>query len=276
MELTCVDGLSGIYCITNVLNGKKYVGQAKDINSRWHSHIASLQNGTHYNSHFQRAWDKYGEDSFTFSILEICNISDLSNREIHYITLLETFKCGYNMTMGGEGTRGYRHTDEYKAHMSEIYKGRNFSPETRLKMSLAKKGKAPAQTENFISGRKIAVEKLKGRKFSDEHKKHLSEAKKGCIPWNKGKHLSSEYSPTYGKHLSEETKKKIGDANRGRPASQAVIDAASKKVRCVETGRVYPSITAAAKEYGVTIYALSNVLRGKSKTCRKLHWEYVN
>lgn len=53
--------------------------------------------------------------------------------------------------------------------------------------------------------------KTKGRKFSDEHKARLSES-------NRGKN-AGERHPNFGKHLSEETRKKIADAHRGKPLS---------------------------------------------------------
>ena len=77
-----------------------------------------------------------------------------------------------------------------------------------------------------------------------------------------------------GKHHTEDTKRKIGDANRGKCRTKEQREAMSKRVVCIETGTVYPSITSAAEAVGVTIHAISNALRGKCKTCRNLHWRY--
>lgn len=86
--------MTGIYCIENQKNGKKYVGQAVNIEKRWRQHRNKLINGTHYNEHLQRAWDQYGESNFSFYVLEICDEQSLDAREIHYIETLGSFESG--------------------------------------------------------------------------------------------------------------------------------------------------------------------------------------
>ena len=64
---------SGIYEFFNLTNGKRYIGSSKDIYNRLHEHYHNLQNNKAHNKHFQAAWNKYGEESFIYNILEFCN-----------------------------------------------------------------------------------------------------------------------------------------------------------------------------------------------------------
>lgn len=49
-----------------------------------------------------------------------------------------------------------------------------------------------------------------------------------------------------------------------------------KKVRCIETGKIYDSVTKASEETGLYITSITRCCRGKTKTCGNLHWEYVD
>lgn len=51
--------MTGIYCIENTANGKKYIGQASDIEKRWTQHKQKLRNNSHHNPHLQNAWNTY-------------------------------------------------------------------------------------------------------------------------------------------------------------------------------------------------------------------------
>ena len=151
--------MTGIYCIENTANGKRYIGQARHIERRWRQHRVSLENGKHCNDHLQRAWKKYGENAFSFYVLELCDLESLSDRERFYIAKFDTLRNGYNMTEGGDGTRGYEHTEDYKRQMSELYAGRTFSQDTLRKMSEVKRGVTPEMTQARLDGYKIVSQK---------------------------------------------------------------------------------------------------------------------
>ena len=94
---------SGIYILTNSINGKRYVGQSKNIKRRIREHIRSLRRGAHYNSYLQNSFDKYGEDQFVFSIIEECGIDALNDRESFWIKQFNSTDrlYGYNMMAVG-------------------------------------------------------------------------------------------------------------------------------------------------------------------------------
>lgn len=63
--------VSGIYTITNKVTGKLYIGESLDIYRRWHDeHIPQLRKNRHYNKELQNDFNKYGEENFSFEILE--------------------------------------------------------------------------------------------------------------------------------------------------------------------------------------------------------------
>ena len=100
---------SGIYKIENLVNGKIYIGQSKQIRQRWTEHKKELRHNRHRNEYLQRAWNKYGEDNFKHEILELCSEEELDEKECYYINLYKTFDNdnGYNLTSGGGRRKEY-------------------------------------------------------------------------------------------------------------------------------------------------------------------------
>lgn len=96
--------MTGIYCITNKINGKCYVGQSLNIEQRWKAHRSRPFNtkSSQYNSILYKAIRKYGINNFIFSILEECNQEELNAREIFWINKLDSYNNGYNLTKGGQ------------------------------------------------------------------------------------------------------------------------------------------------------------------------------
>lgn len=96
----------GVYIIENLVNGKCYIGSSNNIEIRFRHHKKELRGKYHANGYLQRAWNKYKENSFSFRILEQCDLVNLRNIEQKYITKHMTFirSLGYNlneMTTGG-------------------------------------------------------------------------------------------------------------------------------------------------------------------------------
>lgn len=191
-----------IYKITNNINNKCYIG--KDFRStgncseRLTDHIYLLKKGTHYNKHLQRSYNFY-KGNFTFSVLQnyFCiTKKELGEYEKYYIKLFNSYKEGYNQTIGGDGFSGNGHSEESKKKISESHKGKPawnkgkfcseetkkkikearknqiFTKETRKKMSIARKGKKlKSLTPETIEKLKISIKKG----FEN-----------GRIPYNKG------------------------------------------------------------------------------------------
>lgn len=62
----------GVYLITNLKNNKVYVGSTlNSFKERWMTHVQKLRSNKHPNQHLQSSFNKYGEDKFKFTILEV-------------------------------------------------------------------------------------------------------------------------------------------------------------------------------------------------------------
>ncbi len=98
-----------IYCYTNKINGKSYVGQTRYPKRRRYQHSHEVINGNKSKKPFYNAVLKYGIDNFNYTVLEETDNDNLNSREIYWIKKLDSFgKNGYNMTAGGEGMNGYK------------------------------------------------------------------------------------------------------------------------------------------------------------------------
>lgn len=136
-----------IYCITNTITGKQYIGQTrKSVESRWKQHIKVH---TKINNYLYFAMRKYGIEAFTITELVsgVENVEELNNLERKFISDYNTFGLGYNLTSGGEGgfirapstiakisgpnsyMYGKTHTPEVRKVISEKAKGRKQSAE---------------------------------------------------------------------------------------------------------------------------------------------------
>ncbi len=145
---------AGIYKITNLINNKIYIGSAaRSFRKRWNEHKSGLKNNRHTNHHLQSAWNKYGENSFEFKILEECSNDVILEREQYYLDLM---KPEYN-----------------KCLFAGNSKGRPCSNETREKISKANKGTLAGEN-NPCFGRVGEDNPRYGVKLTEEHKKKFS------------------------------------------------------------------------------------------------------
>lgn len=149
-----------IYSIRNQINNKIYIGfHATDILEDGY-----MGSGIAINE----AYKKYGKKNFKREILEYCNESNWSKREKYWIEKLNTYKKGYNMTIGGEGTLGLKLSDEIKKKISDSKMG-------RPSWNKGKKGIYSDETRNNWSNKRKKIFP------SDAHKLKISKANKGRI-----------------------------------------------------------------------------------------------
>lgn len=115
--------ISGIYKIENNINHHTYIGKAKDIYHRWAEHKSDARREKdNYPIHI--AIRTYGENNFTFSIIEIIEEKDYNKianeREKYWIKFFNTYENSnhYNLTPGGDGGKGHKLTEQQKENIS--------------------------------------------------------------------------------------------------------------------------------------------------------------
>lgn len=202
--------LSGVYVITNTSNGHKYIGSAVNLNARRKLHFSSLAKGKHHNIYLQRAYNKYGDECFVFSVLSYCPRSKLIELEQQAI---DTYKPEYNIAPRAGSQLGYRHTDSSRQKMGAKSKGRTFTEAFKEKMRTLFTGK---QRPDDV--RKKISEANKGRVIGKEWREKLSLSHKG------NKHTPEQIEKIRAVHIGRkntpETIEKMRQSARRRVARQ--------------------------------------------------------
>ncbi len=98
----------GIYKIYCKIDSKVYIGYSSNITRRFASHKTRLRNNTHDNKYLQRAWNKHGENAFSFVIIEECELTSCIEREHYHVKQHNAHhrKFGYNLALTGVGNIG--------------------------------------------------------------------------------------------------------------------------------------------------------------------------
>jgi group I intron endonuclease len=267
-----------IYKITNMINKKVYIGQTTtSIENRWKHHLKDCKREK--NNKFYNAIKKYGSENFKIEVIEneIEEQRLLNERERYWIGFYDSYKNGYNSTLGGEespmhykevcvkvsnskrgkkfteehkqhlrlaleGKQGCKHTEEHKRYMSNLLKGRTVTEETRNKLREANLGKKQSK-ETTLKRSKA----MKGKKFTEDHKQKISQSLKGH------------------NHVM------IGKENP-RSKSVAKIDIITGKI--IET---FDSACLAEKSIGKpqNTGSIIRVANGQRKTAYGYRWEWV-
>ena len=151
---------SGIYKLT--INNKFYIGSAKNIGIRLSKHLLDLERNLHHSIYLQRAWNKY--QNINIEIIEICD--NIIEREQYYI---DTLQPHFNLCKNATNCNGIKRSENHKNKISEhhknnkeywdnIYANRiiNHSDETKEKIRIASIGRQfSKETRNKISKAKV-------------------------------------------------------------------------------------------------------------------------
>lgn len=215
---------SGIYVIRNKENNKIYIGSASNINKRFSTHRNNLKNNRHPNIHLQNAWNKYGERSFEFEVVEHVDKKILVEKEQEYIDELQP---QYNKRLLANSNLGIKQPASQIEKRAARLIGHPF-------WGLRKQTE---ETRKKVSASLLGNQRTKGHKLTDEHKrkvaeagigrKHTEEAKAKMSVIAKAKGISSEHMKILiaarkkvGYHFSEEAKARVSAGLMGRVVSE--------------------------------------------------------
>lgn len=187
-----------IYLIENTVTGSAYVGKANDVKKRWARHCGAAKDSGAF---LYRAMRKYGLSSFVVHTVDQHEDEEYVLRVLEPEWIAYMREMGvhlYNVSEGGRGVTGFRHTDSAKrkmrdaklgyvpsAEMREKLRAANLgnspSQEARMKISAANRGRSkPPRTKEHCA--KISAAK-KGKKLSPDHAAKIREAMKSsdCV-----------------------------------------------------------------------------------------------
>lgn len=194
MDFDRLSRCGGVYRLTNIANGRFYIGSAGSFRARWGGHLSALAAGTHANRFLQADYAKTGSGAFLFSIVCVVdgNLDDRLAVEDEYVrAAFDGGKRCYNLTPNAIARRGKSRAPRVFPPLGPC------SDETKRKISAANSGAG-----NGMFGR---VGPRLGAKLTTEQRRAIGDAQRGK---KRGPH-------------SEETRRKIGDAQRGRPTGRA-------------------------------------------------------
>lgn len=281
-------GNCGIYIIQNRLTKKMYIGQSHNILWRWAAHKSALRSGRCPNRHLQFAWDKYGESAFDFSVLELCDVEELDDREEHWIKHFDAVNCGYNIRSGGNSSRGWKMSDEGRKHISDALKGKKkpwwMGQYISKRMKNYYRNHVPSTSKTVVclnTGEVFPNATAAHSKYPSANPSALHNQCKGkgmsCGKGDDGTHLVWAYKSDYDAMTPEDIAAKlkfVGRVVSGMKQQRPVV--------CLDTGELFQSCKDAAMYAGVRPATMGDCLHGRQKyagrhpeTNEPLHWAYA-
>lgn len=135
-----LQNISGIYCIENLLDHKKYIGASKKMGNRFARHRYKLSCGVHPNHHLQAAWNRDGETSFSFYPLVLCSADELPINEVLLIAEWKANDRTFGYNLDGGGQQNHKLSEETKQKIRNKLMGHTHTPEAREKIRQAHLG----------------------------------------------------------------------------------------------------------------------------------------
>ena len=271
-----------IYLIENTINGHKYVGQTR-VKLKYRLHLHYLESKRHTQRPLYRAINKYGIGKFKVSILEKCDIEELDDKERYWISKLNTFKDSqhYNCTDGGEGNVI---SEDTKGRISKGMKGVPRDEKWRQSMKDSNKKK-------FDKGEKWGF--MNGNYDTTSHMKRRVKATPVLNPSGNCKIFaisdevltfdsSSEAAKFFnGKSSAIAAAIKNGWTAYGYKWEKIDLNPIKIKVYGIhkntgERTEMFPSIKAAAKNWGMNDSHFRKCLKDKTRTAAKHYWYFHN
>lgn len=228
-KLPTVSGIYGIYCLSN---DKIYIGSAINIHARFVKHKYYLKAGKHHSQKLQNAYNKYGIDNFNMIVLELCDTTELLDKELQWIIKCDSYKNGFNCTDICKKPKNF------KLSQSQIIKRSQQSCKAVVCLDL----EGVYLTEySSISKAAIAI-KDQSTNISSCCKRKLNYVKDCIFVYKKEYDPKKDYAYKPQKRIfSKEHKDKIGKALKGRKQSEQniknLINRSSKSViKCDKNG----------------------------------------
>ena len=245
---------ANIYCITNLVNGKRYVGITRfDINFRFSQHIYKSNNPK---TRLHYAIKKYGANSFKIEKIGECE-NDWSATERDFI---KNLKPEYNMTNGGEITLGKR----VPQSVIDVIKHKNTGKKRTLEQNKANSERRKLQMQDPVLREKaITSLRIAHTRREEFEKKRLEGIKRAASEGKMSRVLTPE-------------RKARQLANLNTPEARAKMAASKcKKVICLDTGVIYCSLIEAAEKTGFSFSSISCVCLGKRKSLYGYRFKYI-
>lgn len=260
---------SGVYAIVNLNDGRgtAYIGQTTtSFRERVKNHCSTLNRGVHGNSHFQRAWGKYGADAFCFHVLEyIHDLETIAEREQYWLDVFRDTGRVYNAgACASPSFLGCSHSEESRRRMCEAQKDRKpITEETRRRMSNSAKRRF-----------RLLGHPRQGKKHTPESIQRMREAHRGRVATEETRRKMSESHK--GHIVTKETRCKISETNRISQRGNESHALPYSAFVNTETGGIIPpghNLAKICREYGLNRECMRRVKSGSAKSHRG--WELL-